>query len=122
MSRFPYDERYEPPMPVVGALIGAPGSPPQVAVPALLDSGADRTVVPAELARVLDLPVVGTIRVETVAGGRMARLHALSVLIEGLVVDVQAVAAADELLVGRDLLRRFVVTLDGPAGELTIGV
>lgn len=107
-------------MPVIGALVGAPGTVPRVAVPALLDSGADRTVVPADLARALDLPVVGTVRIETVVGGRVARLHAVSVSMVDETVDVQAIAAADEFLVGRDLLRRFVVTLDGPAGEVEL--
>ncbi len=107
-------------MPFVPVLVGAPGSVPRVAVAALIDSGADRTVVPAALAHSLDLPVIGTVRVETVVGGRMAHVHAVSMVLEGEAVDVRAVAAADELLIGRDLLARFVVTLDGPAAELEV--
>lgn len=107
-------------MPVVNISIGAPGTPPAVAVRALIDTGADRTVISLDLARVLEPPVVGTTRVETVAGARVALVHALSLAIEGETLDVRAVAAGDEFLLGRDALRRFVVTLDGPAAELKI--
>ena len=113
-----YDAAFDPPAPVVALRVGAPGSPASVVLSALVDTGADGTVVPAALARRLRLPLVDRIVVEGVGGRRVSvGVHAASVQLSGVRCVARVVALGSEALVGRDLLSRLVAHLDGPALE-----
>lgn len=118
----PYDRSYDPPAPTVSLLIAAPGSEETpVLVTALVDSGADLCVLPAALARQLGLPLTDVLRVAGVGGAmRNASVHAADIVLAGRRELVEVVALGDEPLVGRNLLRSFVATLDGPEGQLTL--
>jgi len=59
MMAFPYSARYQPPMPAVEIALGAPEADYSLGpLPAILDTGADITVVPQEYLIRLDAPIV----------------------------------------------------------------
>ena len=119
--RFAYDQSCEPPAPVLPLRLTAPGGEMAVLLVAMVDTGADCSLIPARVARDLRLPAVDRALLEGV-GGRagLATVHAASVELPGLRCLAQVVAHGSEALIGRDLLRRLVLRLDGPADELTL--
>jgi len=93
----------------------------EAVVPFLVDTGADVTVIPARLARELDLPPVGEMMIEG-ATGRTARVPIFRAELEigGIAVSVQVAALGQETLIGRDVLNQWTLVLRGRAGELEI--
>jgi clan AA aspartic protease len=111
-----YDSAFEPPAAVAALRFSAPNSADSVVVRALVDTGADATVVPTSVARRLALPLVDRVTVAGVDGRRSTvAVHAASVEVAGLRCLLRVVALGDEALLGRDLLNRLVAHLDGPA-------
>jgi predicted aspartyl protease len=83
----------------------------------LIDTGADCTVIPARLARSLRLPIIDKIRIIGVGGKPIAApVHAARVRLGALHALARVVAMGDEALLGRDLLNRLLLRIDGPAG------
>jgi hypothetical protein len=111
----PYDERRELPAPVLPLLVATPGREESISRSALVDSGADCTLVPVGAARTLRLPVTGEVALSGLGRdvGR-ATTHAAVERIGAVGFLARVVAFADEAIVGRDLLNRTVVVLDGP--------
>lgn len=90
---------------------------------ALVDTGADSTVIPEELARRLQLPIAGRVRVRGVGGvSHIVPVHSLAVELAGFRDIIRVIALGAETLVGRDLLNRWVATLRGPQRVLQIDV
>jgi predicted aspartyl protease len=88
---------------------------------ALIDSGADLSVVPRATLEALALPQVSTTRIQGVTGvAESTSVHAAAFEIAGSTELVEVVAFGDEAILGRDLLNRFVLELDGPGETLTI--
>jgi predicted aspartyl protease len=120
-ERFDYDLSKDPPAPMLPLLVGRPGVRPAISVVALVDSGADATVIPQSVARRLRLPVIGTIRVRGVGGAsRQAPLYSAVIQVAGTSEPVEVLALGDEILVGRDLLNRWTVALRGPERRLEV--
>ncbi|MDR7463212.1 MAG: hypothetical protein QN209_00750 [Armatimonadota bacterium] len=118
---FPYDPRRSPPAPVLPVRLGPPRTEPATAVAALVDSGADVTVLPEGLPQALGLPQVNEVTVRGVAGTARVPVYAAELEAAGTRRIVEAVAVGAEALLGRDLLNGWVVTLDGPARVLRLG-
>lgn len=90
-------------------------------IPALVDTGADCTLVPLAAARALRLPQVGFLWIEGIgAPARHSRVHAARVEFAGLRFLARVVAFGTEAILGRDLLNRTVTRLDGPALRLSL--
>jgi predicted aspartyl protease len=120
-SRFTYEANLDPPGPVIPVRISAPRATDAVMLPMIVDTGADCTLVPSEIVRRLALPQVDVIGISGVGGGKQrATMHAALVELAGLPVLARVVAFGGEAILGRDLLNRVVVTLDGP--ELAVSV
>lgn len=120
MSSFLYSPAYSPPAPVVTvALFNGDESAREISVEALLDSGADGTIVPLQYLRQLAAPYLESRRMRTVSGEiSWVDLYAVSLRISSHVLHgISAVGSArgTEILIGRDILNQLVVTLDGPA-------
>ena len=113
--KFEYDRECDPPAPVIRARLGRPEGGAGVLVEGLLDSGADVTVVPAELATRLRLPPAGS-SVLTGVDGHPWRAVDYSVRVEvaGGSEILRAAAFGGLVIFGRDLLNRARVLLDGP--------
>ncbi|MDR7520630.1 MAG: hypothetical protein QN123_13820 [Armatimonadota bacterium] len=119
---FPYDARRSPPAPVLPVRLGPPRAEPATAVLALVDSGADLTVLPEGLPQALGLPQVSEVTVRGVAGTASVPVFAAEVEAAGGRRVVEVVGVGAEALLGRDLLNHWVVTLDGPRRSLQVEV
>ncbi len=117
----PYSAEYEPPCPVLTIRVAAPSGGAAFALLAVVDTGADITLVPEALARTLDLPVVSHVRIAGVTGAAArADVLAADIDLSGNRVLAEIVAFGNEAIVGRDLLNRLVLRLDGPRGILEV--
>ena len=120
-ERFAYDASLDPPAPVVPVRIAAVAGDEAVLLPMLVDTGADCTLVPTSIVRRLGLPSINVITLTGVGGAsNRAMVHAASIEVGGLRLLAQVVAFADEAILGRDILNRTVMTLDGPGLAISI--
>jgi predicted aspartyl protease len=115
----PYTSYVDPPAPVVTLRVAVPGRGAGMAIVGLVDTGADMTLIPEAVARSLDLPLVSRVGVAGVTGqSESADVHAASFGLLGKHFLAEVVALGNEAIVGRDLLNRFALLLDGPARAL----
>ncbi len=114
-EQFDYDGSYDPPAPLVPFRVADPGGEVGVLLPGLLDSGADCTLIPLDIADRLRLPLVGRVEIAGVGGGGgTAPIYAARVEIAGTHVLARLVAYENDVIVGRDVMNRIVALLDGP--------
>ena len=117
LTRIPFDESFDPPAPVLPVRIsGIDEHDPAAMIRMLVDTGADCSLIPLRLARSLRLPIVDRTEIQGVGGKTLAaNVHAARVRLGSLRVLARVVALGDESLIGRDILQRVVMQLDGPA-------
>ena len=121
MTKIPYSAEYEPPCPVLTVRLASPPGGAGVGLVALVDTGADMTLVPEPVARILGLPVISQIRVTGVTGtAEGADVFAAAIELAGKNLLVEVVAFGEETIVGRDLLNRLVLRLHGPGKRLEV--
>ncbi|HKZ82804.1 MAG TPA: aspartyl protease family protein [Anaerolineae bacterium] len=112
-----YDTSFSPPCPVVDVTLRAASADgPSRVLAGKLDTGADLTVIPPSLVVELQLPPAGTVRLSGYDGSQVERpLYAVDLEIgEDRIEAVLAVAAPrSNILLGRDVLNHFIITLDG---------
>lgn len=120
---FKYDEGFVPPAPVVGLTVQSPGGGSEAHVTMFIDSGSDVTVLPATAIESLrlvpaDYTGVGGVGMQT----ELAPLYAVRMSLEDLEIENTLVAGWTGTygLLGRDLLNRWRVLLDGPAKRVRI--
>jgi hypothetical protein len=125
MIRYRYNTQIEPPAPFIHVTLRSRGSDLELAdVPAQLDPAADRTVIPGTFVDALnqipldEVPVSGY-------GGQVSFVttYLLELRIqsfEPVALEVLAHAEEPYVLVGRDVLNRHRVVLDGPQQSLEI--
>jgi predicted aspartyl protease len=118
--RFPYDRTRSPAAPVLPVTFGRAGAPARAAAMALVDSGAELSVMPERLARSLRLPVLGEVTVMGVAGSRRARIYGAELEIDGLSLAIEVAGVGTQTLLGRDVLNRWTLVLRGREGELEL--
>lgn len=123
IERSAYDVTQDPPAPVLSVRVGLAGGRWSAALPFLVDTGADMTVVPARLVRELRLPVVGEAALRG-ATGRAARvpIYRAELGVGKISLSTQVVAFGREMLLGRDVLNLWTVVLRGKSGELEIEI
>lgn len=116
MTRVSFDASFDPPASVLPVRIGGlDDHAPAAMLRMLVDTGADCTLIPARIAKSLRLPLIDKIEIMGVGGKTMAApVHAARVRLGALRAIARLVALGDESLLGRDLLNRLVLTIDGP--------
>lgn len=121
---FPYDETYDPAMPVVDVLVDGYAGRPRRAVIALVDSGADGTMLPIDVLEVVAAAYEDTVRMRGVLGdSEQVDRYTVAIHLGPLVLHgVNAVASpsGSESVLGRDVLNHLLLTLNGPANTTQI--
>jgi predicted aspartyl protease len=121
MPRYPYATRYAPAAPILPVRVGRPGALPAVLLSALVDTGADVSVLPRGLPARLGLPAVDRVVVAGVDGLRHPLpVYAVEVALNGYRTAIRAVSLGATPLIGRDLLNRITVHLRGPEAILEV--
>lgn len=115
-TRVAFDTTFDPPAPVLPVRVsGLDEHDPAAMIRMLVDTGADCTLIPVKLARSLRLPVVDKAEIQGVGSkAQTANVHAARIRLGSLRVLARVVALGDECLVGRDILNRLLMQLDGP--------
>jgi hypothetical protein len=120
MIRYSYNRQVQPPAPFVHVSLSCLETGKAVAdLPAQIDTAADRRVIPAGLAQVLELLPMDELPVAGFGG----QVFVIPTYLVGLAVrtfsadPVEVLAHPDEpfILLGRVVLNRHRVLLDGPA-------
>jgi predicted aspartyl protease len=119
MSSIPYDDSYDPPAPIVSFSISARSTDRQVDLKGLVDTGADGTIIP-----VSHLREIGARRAFS-AGLRSQwgeRRQVFLYLVDAQIGDVSLRGIyvvgdelGDECVLGRNVLNRLKLLLDGPS-------
>jgi len=112
-----YDQTQSPPAPVATVHVSDPVTGARArGLPGKLDTGADVTVLPEALLRELGSAPRGHIWVRSFDGSYSRRpVYYVQMTVEGFDVPMVRCTGADRkgLLLGRNVLNRFVLTLDG---------
>ena len=117
---FQYDESYYPAFPAIEAEVdGYDDVHGRQTINALLDSGADGTMIPSDVLQAVGAKYEDTVQMYGTAGG-VQTVDRYTVAIQiglHLVQAVHAVAIApdSEAVLGRDVINELAVLLNGPA-------
>jgi len=125
MSHYPYSTEYLPAAPVMEIGLGAPGTEPSLGfLKALVDTGADATIVPIAHLRQIKAKKIDQATLRSQWGERRAvALYAVALEINQYRFDAIRVVGdeiGDEVILGRNLLNRLRLLLDGPAGMVEV--
>ena len=116
----PYSHAYYPPMPVLDVSLSCPAEDDwRGSVVAVVDTGADFTVVPLSLLNSLRAPMVRPAVLSSVwQERRPIYIYEVDLRIGQQVlpaVDVAGDPFSNEMLLGRNVLSRLDIRLEGPA-------
>jgi len=125
MMRYTYNRQVEPPAPFVHVSLKCVETGKFVDnLPALIDTGADRTVIPRGLVDLLALVPLEDVRVAGLGGQVFSALtYKVDLTIRTLSPQKAVLIAHDEepfVLLGRDVLNRHRLLLDGPGLALEV--
>ncbi len=112
-----YDPAFNPPAPVAEVIIAHPLTARKSAVlRGKLDTGADVTVIPEGLAEQLGFSPKGRVWIRGYDGSYSQRpVYYIRLTVEGFDLAVVRCIASDrsDVLLGRNILNRFIIILDG---------
>jgi predicted aspartyl protease len=118
-----YDQGYEPPAPIADVVASHPTAAAGLTLRGKLDSGADVSVLPERVVGQLGLTPKGHVWTRGYDGTFSRRpIYYVRLALEGHELAVVRCISAPRatVLLGRNVLNRFVVTLDGPALAFTL--
>jgi len=121
----PYLDSYYPPIPVLEISLGYPQEMlTHGSLTALIDTGADGTLVPQSLIDELGAPPIDQVRVRSHWGEwRHAQLFTVDIGIGAFRLPAIEVVGDDqgqEIVLGRNVLNRLRLLLDGPARQVEL--
>lgn len=113
----PYQPNYRPPFPVLGVVLFNDVGKLEP-LPALLDTGADATIVPIELLHRVNAEEAGWAGLRPFMGQtQRVQKFVIDIQVNGWVLPgiyVVADPMGDEIILGRDVLNKLPLFLDGP--------
>ncbi len=123
--KFKYSQDYFPPVPLVKVtFITAAESLRTNPLDAIIDTGADGTIVPiAYLDEIMALPTVEMTMRSQWGERRRVLLYLVDVQVGQITlpgIEVVGDEQSDEIILGRDVLNRLRILLDGPANTITL--
>ena len=121
---YEYDTIYNPAMPMVEIEIGRAMENPSLALTALVDSGADATIIPIKHLQEIRARRSRKMWMRGTAGGRISvNLYRVSLQLGPFAqahLEVVGGTQDSEVIIGRDVLNDLKVTLNGPAYSVEI--
>ena len=124
-SDFPYDFAYDPPAPICRVTISSAATDRKIQLQAIVDSGADATIVPTSYLREISARRTFEAMLRSQWGERrVVFLYLVDLQIGPLTqpgVFVVGDNQGDEMILGRDVLNNLIVTLHGPRKLTQIG-
>jgi hypothetical protein len=121
---YDYDTAYLPAMPVIEIKIGRALATPSLVLTALIDSGSDGVIIPLRQLRQIRARKERKAWLRTVGGVRSpVDLYSISLQFGPFAFSDLVVAGGSqpqEVIIGRDILNQFIVTLNGLASVLEI--
>lgn len=119
IQTFDYDIHYYPAMPVVEVEVKQVGQDGGERVVALVDSGADATLIPLKVLQQLKVEQTGWSNMRGVSGISYRVPMYIAALKIG-VIDIFGIRAIgdrqnQDMIIGRDVLNQLIVTLNGLA-------
>ncbi|MEM9701510.1 MAG: retroviral-like aspartic protease family protein [Planctomycetota bacterium] len=124
MIRRPLDPVYKPPAPVLDLLVGGSGPGPLIRCRFVIDTGADRTLIPAHVASPLGFEDATAARIVMYGfDGQPRDLPGgwFRIVGPGSVDELECVVRSASVgLLGRDFLQHRRLTVDGPGGTFTV--
>jgi len=124
-----YDPSYNPPMPIIPiSLISVADDQSMTeSINAIVDSGADGTLIPTEYLHQIHAPAVRKAFMKGISGERRSvDIYLISIQIGSVKLrGVRVIASpSSEAILGRNVLNQLVIGLNGPAEtvELHIGM
>lgn len=115
-----YSHDYFPPAPVLMVSLAVPERAPTLGpIHALVDTGADGTLVATSLIEQLDVPIVYATNLRSHLGGDLHRVpvHKVDLVFDGFRLPGIEVVGDDwgnEIIIGRNVLNKLQLLLDGP--------
>jgi hypothetical protein len=124
---YPYDDSYDPAMPVVRVSVDGYGGRPLQTLTAIVDSGADGTMLPVDVLEAAGALYEDTVQMRGVLGESeqvdryTVAIHVGPLVLHG--IHAVAVAPGGESIIGRDALNHISLMLNGPAfmTEIEVG-
>ncbi len=121
---YEYNSDYNPAMPIVEIEIGRGLANPSLNLKALVDSGADATIIPTDYLQEIGARRSRKMWMRGTAGGRvLVDLYQISLQLGPLaqtLLEVVGDTQNSEVIVGRDVLNDLTVTLNGPGSSVEI--
>jgi hypothetical protein len=119
-----YSSNFNPAMPVIDINVRREADEDSVSVIAIVDSGADNTMIPVSYLDQLNIQKARTAWMVGVGGNRSA-VTLYWVFIEfgtfpSLYTEVIGAINPDEIIIGRDIINQYAVLLNGPAHSIEI--
>jgi predicted aspartyl protease len=114
---FEYNETIDPAIPVLEVNVDGYSDRPPYTLTALIDSGADCTMIPVEVLEAVEASYEDSMRMRGVVGeSQIVDRYLVGITIGQLTIPVvQAIANNEEAIIGRDVLNKLLLTLNGPA-------
>lgn len=125
MLTYIYSTAYSPSAPVVEIGVRGPGEDSrEIRMTAFVDTGADATMLPIHILRIVGAEYIepryirGVTGVRTLAETDLAVVHVGQQFIP--IPTAVALLRGEEAILGRDVLNHLVLTLDGPSEVLEL--
>lgn len=119
-----YDTRYHPAMPIIEVEVGLAARNAEATLTALVDSGADATLIPLRELQQVGAQQVAWAQVRGIAGiSYRAPIYIVTLSIGPLRIEAVRVLGDRqnrEMIIGRDVLNQFIVTLNGLANMIEV--